>query len=102
MMIQPKKLGSNKKEILLTGDTSSSTQLYNKFTIELVENEIDEDLELAKIYLPNSSEFNYYVFEYSTGGTLTNLIESGLIQVGNTQEAPTIITPEQTKNNIVL
>lgn len=108
MVIQPKKLGSNKKEILLSGDTSTSPQLYNKLTITLVDDVADENFELAQVYLEDSAEYNYYVYNYTppfspnNDNELLSLIESGLIQVGNTQPSPTIITPEQTKNNIVL
>lgn len=108
MMIQPKKLGGNKKEVLLSGDTATVVSLYNKFLIELTDDELSENLEIAKVYLPDSSEYNYYVYDYvppfsgNNANQLLGLIESGLIQIGNNQPSPTIITPTQTKNNIIL
>ncbi len=107
MVIQPKKLGENKKELLLSGDTSLNKILYNCFEIEVVDNVVDEDLELAKVYL-ESAEYNFYVYNYIepfvlTGNTVTGeTLETGLIQVGDIEDTPIKVDNQTTKQNIIL
>jgi hypothetical protein len=106
MVIQPKKLGENIKEVLLSGDTSLNNLLYNCFQLEVVDDVAYEDLELAKVYL-ESAEYNYYVYDYeqpfsSSGNTLGNILETGLIQVGDIEETPIKVDNQTTKQNIIL
>lgn len=97
------KQNNTSKVVRLSGDTSTDTVRYNKFTITEVPSG-SEDLDTANVYL-ESGEYDYFVWQSSattlTLSAATSIVESGRFKVNGTGTTESTFTDTDTEYTFI-